>query len=870
MVSMTAFFVRANNPRGRRTAAMSPCPERTINTKPPPLPDMITTSRLNPMRALRGLRFLVLAIAIATALATTSTALAGKGFNELFNPIASDGTFTNNGWRFENSPSEPGTTIPANLSYSLSPDHSTLTLVISSPAGVASAGLSLNSVQYLQEPPNVPPGPISFSWTAVFSENVKEGQLGFLGSQDDSGARDLDFEAGVVYGGRSGSVLGGNIGWTPTSDNVVTCTITITKLTWGQSQIVFAKGDAVPGVPDANFTAFGIPATSNFSGLAVLAKWTSPAGRGSGIILNGKLLIKVGDEIPSGSGVRIKSLKDPVADGPLVAFPAMLTGSGISAANDSAVISNAPDRTLRIVAQEGTQAPDAPTGALWRSFSSVAVPGFGHGVMILGFMQQGPGGITAANDNGLWVADETGAFRLRIQEGTTVVGSNTVKSFTALTSVSGSPGQTHSFNSSGDLVARVTYTTGAQALVKFTKPHLYRSFRVRYSGASFGNTAVADGVMTIDAIPFAQFANPGFDFYIIGAGGSVADLTLTISNASAGNGTFTLPDLFFYYITTFDALDLDTEWVGQAQPSQGTTWGAPGSDGTAGDFGFFGVTPDAPTGTTPFQIATNGGLGDSLTLTSVTPLPYSPIPTDYLVLFQKGDAVPGVPNAKFTGFGLPAINPVGEVAFLGKWKSPAGSGSGIFAAGKLVAKVGDDLSAGAGTQILKSLMDPVISEGGYVTFPAALKGSGITSTNSRALVSNYDFGAFPANASAKVVAQQGTPAAGTVDGVYRSFLSVAMPHTPMWLATLENGGSINAGNKLGLWTSGSLGVPHLVLQSGTTVVEGKTVRSFEVLKAVGGSPGQTHGFNTFGAVFSQVTFTDGSQAIVQTFPPDDF
>ncbi len=835
---------------------------------------MITPTRLNPMRALHGLRMLALAaLAAVAAIATSPTTLAGKGFNGLFNPIAGDGSFTNNGWKFENSPSDPGTTIPGNLTYSLSPDHSTLTLVVTSPTGVATDGRPLSSFQYYQDPPNLPPGPVSFDYTVVFSENVKDGQLGFLFSPYDSGARDQNFAGGFPYSGHvaysNNSVLYTYSGWTPTTDNAVTCTITLTNLVWGQNRVVYAKGDPVPGITDAKFTGFGVPATNIYGQLAVLARWTSPTGSGKGIFVDGELLVKAGDEIPVTSGVKIKAFKDPVIDDHgYVAVPVTLTGLGITSANDAAVLSNAPGGTLAIVAQEGTQAPDAPEGALWRTFSSVALPGGGNGVVILGFMQQGTGGITSANDNGIWAADQTGAFRLRIQEGTTVVQGNTVKSFTALKSVSGTPGQTHAVNSSSDLVAKVTYTTGAQALVKFTKPHSFRPFHITYSGAFYGNTAVADGVMTIDT---GVLQNPGNGGGSLDIGSTITDVSLTISGASVGNGTFTKSDFVSTTLLIHDALDLETEWVGQAQPSQGTTWGEPGSTFTAGDLNFFAADGNAPNGTFYFKLTTAGSTGDSMTLTSVTPLPFVPNSQDTFVLFTKGDAVPGIPDATFTSFGVPAIH-TGGVAFLGKWKGPSGSGAGIFTNGVLVAKLGDDLSGGAGTQILKSLKDPVIDEYGFVAFPAGLTGSGVTSANDRALVTNYE-SLFAEIGAPKVVAQEGTVAVDTIDGLYKSFTSLAIAGSglgPIWLATLAEGGSITKTNKQGLWTSDYLGGHHLVLQSGTSEVDGKIVKSFKVLKAVSGSPGQTHSFSSVATVFSSVVFTDGSQAILQTLIPDGF
>src|ERR1700712_79790 len=96
---------------------------------------------------LNSLRAFGLATLAAGALATTPTASAGSGFNGPFNPIAPDGSFTANGWIFLNSPPAPGYS-DATLSYTLSHDKQTLTLVVTSPAGLVTAGQGLNSFQY--------------------------------------------------------------------------------------------------------------------------------------------------------------------------------------------------------------------------------------------------------------------------------------------------------------------------------------------------------------------------------------------------------------------------------------------------------------------------------------------------------------------------------------------------------------------------------------------------------------------------------------------------------------------------------------------------------------------------------------------------
>jgi hypothetical protein len=230
--------------------------------------------------------------------------------------------------------------------------------------------------------------------------------------------------------------------------------------------VLLAKDDAVPGLPGKTFTSFGVPAISDNGTVAVLGMWT---GGGSGILVGGTLVAAEGDVI-SGT-TTIDSMKDPVIDeSDHVAFICTLAGPGITPANNLAVVSNAPGGTLAIVAQEGTQAPGAPIGALWKNFTSVAAPGNGAGVLILGKMNKDTGGLTSGTDDGLWAADTSGNVRLMLHEGTTVIGTKTVKNFAVLKAVAGSPGQTHAFNNTSELVSKVTFTDGVQAVVHTNLP----------------------------------------------------------------------------------------------------------------------------------------------------------------------------------------------------------------------------------------------------------------------------------------------------------------------------------------------------------------------------------------------------------------
>ena len=135
-------------------------------------------------------------------------------------------------------------------------------------------------------------------------------------------------------------------------------------------------------------------------------------------------------------------------------------------------------------------------------------------------------------------------------------------------------------------------------------------FDITYSGASRGNTATAFGTITLEDPP-----NPGFssDF------SKVISLTLTVSGASSGNGTFTKSDFIGWsWATNGSTLDLDAELVGQG--TLDLPWGTQNFGGGAGDFQLFAASGSgAPNNTWLFQLTTSAGTGDLMILTSMSP-----------------------------------------------------------------------------------------------------------------------------------------------------------------------------------------------------------------------------------------------------------
>ncbi len=260
-----------------------------------------------------------------------------------------------------------------------------------------------------------------------------------------------------------------------------------------QSALVFPFYTTGASAPDygagALWATFGLPTQNSGSAFAFLG--TVKPLTGTATTANNVAIFAENDtytlarvvgkgDSAAVSGGTFSALKDPVnAGNGSVAFLGTMKANstaGIGATNNDGVWSFTEVSGLTIEAWEGAQPPEAPLGAQWKSFNSLALAGGNGGVMFVGTMHSktglvspGPGGITTANDVGLWAADGTGALRLLLQEGDTIGGA-TVKTFTVLSSVLGSPAQTRSFNNDGSVIVRVTDTTNAKHIVHIAIP----------------------------------------------------------------------------------------------------------------------------------------------------------------------------------------------------------------------------------------------------------------------------------------------------------------------------------------------------------------------------------------------------------------
>jgi hypothetical protein len=133
---------------------------------------------------------------------------------------------------------------------------------------------------------------------------------------------------------------------------------------------------------------------------------------------------------------------------------------------------------------------------------------------------------------------------------------------------------------------------------------------ITFSFSFTGGSATAVGTITFES---TLISNPGTNVITL-PNPAVLALNVTVSGASAGNGTFGIGSFNQVRFETGGAtLNLSQQLVGQ--PTPGGTWGTP--TGCCGDFNLFGATP-APNGEFFFTLVANGGDAEPMTLNSMT------------------------------------------------------------------------------------------------------------------------------------------------------------------------------------------------------------------------------------------------------------
>ena len=213
---------------------------------------------------------------------------------------------------------------------------------------------------------------------------------------------------------------------------------------------------------------------------------------------------------------------------------------------------------------------------------------------------------------------------------------------------------------------------------------------------------------------------------------------------------------------------------------------------------------------------------------AVTPGPAVAGPIVYETVVLSGDPAPGIPpGAFFDGFGRPALNAAGEVAFSGSLTGfgvVVGNNSGAWtpdASGspELLAREGSQ-AAGLPAGVTYSLVGgPALTDSQGTSMSGFLKGSGVTLNDNAAVWATGPSGSFD------LLAREGDRAPGAPFGAeFQSFTSISRSEGAVAFRGSLRGGGVDTRHNDGIWVTGGTGALLLVAREyGPAAVAGPGV-----------------------------------------------
>lgn len=225
----------------------------------------------------------------------------------------------------------------------------------------------------------------------------------------------------------------------------------------------------------ASISSFNLPTLSDDGSITVQAKLFAASTTDSVILSRtaaGALSISAreGVQVPNLGGAVYSTFSDPVGgNSNRNAFIAKLKPKlgGVSSTTDTILLRVNPAGSRGIIGRKGL--PAAGTAGVFALFKSLAWTGEGNkGIAFVATLKPKTGGVTAANDTGLWAEGSDGTLYLALREGATVqigTATKTIKSFTILGAVLGSIGQGHSMNFANGYAALAVFTDNTKGIV---------------------------------------------------------------------------------------------------------------------------------------------------------------------------------------------------------------------------------------------------------------------------------------------------------------------------------------------------------------------------------------------------------------------
>lgn len=248
----------------------------------------------------------------------------------------------------------------------------------------------------------------------------------------------------------------------------------------GSIETLTLSGPGGPGAPTAGgvFKSYSFPAFA--TGMRAPAFLGTLIGGGKSIYQldeasgTSDALATIGAAAPALGAATFSALQDPVlsSDGATVAFLAKIKGTGITAATHSTLWWQPDGGALTLLARTGAQPAEVPTGAQWKTLTSLAMSQATTGQgrpLFVGALVAKKGGVNATNDIAVWSVDTPGVLRLAFREGDRI-GSKTIQSFTVLKATVGTPGVARNVNEKQRIAWLAKFTDGTTGIVQTQVP----------------------------------------------------------------------------------------------------------------------------------------------------------------------------------------------------------------------------------------------------------------------------------------------------------------------------------------------------------------------------------------------------------------
>jgi hypothetical protein len=312
----------------------------------------------------------------------------------------------------------------------------------------------------------------------------------------------------ILETGNASSGHGKELSVAPTGESVVTFSVIFTDgtygvvvgsfdgtsdtgfgLTYGASQQLADSYAVPPVIPLAKWNTFRSPGfdnTGNYYGFISQMLTNVAAGVSStnnvGIFVDtapGVLTLQLREDAPAPgttAGVVFSDFSDLVLGGGDYEFlvKGELRGTGVTVnVNNFGLWAQHATNGLALVAREGSEAPGV-AGSTFSKLNQIALPGTAQ-PMFQATMKAGVGGVTTADDTGLWVINAGDNVVLAVREGTVLNVGGTPRTVTAITALlngtttGGALGR-RVFLADGQLTLLLTFSGGIQANAKVVVP----------------------------------------------------------------------------------------------------------------------------------------------------------------------------------------------------------------------------------------------------------------------------------------------------------------------------------------------------------------------------------------------------------------